>query len=324
MGAPKAPVRDKPPRTWLLHATHVQFLEGASRDWCHAWGGEDGVETLQGTTATSAEFLSAVTILPMFRDLQVVRLSHAEGASDELEETLRAYVEKPSPSTALLVEYVGDLAKRPPKLWAGLLEKVDARDCTARSARTYIQERARAEGFKVEASAIAALEEWANKDLALLPGAMELLLLYRAQEKMVQEEDVESLLGTGGTPKLWTLQDALFQRDRKAFLKTLAGLEADPEQAPLAFVGMVARQLRLLLVVHSLLAQGLSRREIAPKQLDPRLQPFQLTALLAVLPGWPETRVREAFDALYRLDLALKGDPGEPWAIVERHLLAWI
>lgn len=314
----------KTPQRWLLFASHAQFFEGRSRRWCEEWGGEEGAETLNGPTVSAGEMRSALSILPMFRDLQVVRLAHAEEAADEALEELAAWLEKPSPTTALLVECAEDLSKRPKKLWAALLEAIDAKDCGAKSARTYVSERARAEGFRVSPGAMEALEEWANKDLSLLPGAVELLFLYRAQEKAVQEEDVGSLLGAGGTPKLWTLQDAFFGRDRRAFAEALAGLESDPEAAPLAFVGMVAKQLRHLLALHGFTAQGLSRREVQPKQLDSRMQPFQLEKLWRALPDWPEPAVRRALGALYDLDLALKGDPGPPWGQVERRLLALI
>jgi len=312
------------PQSWLLYATHVQFMDAASLRWRAEWGGEDGVETLNGPTVGAGELRSSLSVLPMFRDLQVVRLTHAEEAEDEVLEELARYLAKPSPTTALLVECCEDLSsKKVRKAWAGLRDAFPAsKDCSAKSVRAYLGERARAEGFRLSPPAVEALEEWANKDLSLLPGAVELLFLYRAAEKVVEEEDVESLLGAGGTPKLWALQDAFLLGDRAAFLTALAGLERDPEQAPLAFVGMASKQMRHLLALHGLTARGLSRREIDPKQIDSKLFPFQLNGLWTAYPKWPEARVRRALGALYDLDLALKGDPGPAWGQVERRLLA--
>lgn len=310
------------PQRLLLFATHVQFLDSASRRWCGEWGGEDGVETLHGTTATAGELRSALSILPMFRDIQVVRITHAEEAADEVLEELIRWLAKPAPTTALLVECCEDLSsKRIRKVWETIKGLVDSRDCSAKSLRTFVTQRAKADGFQVEPAALEALEEWANKDLSLLPGAIDLLFLYRAAEKSVREADVESLLGTGGTPKMWALTDALLKNDREAFITTLAGLENDPEQAPLAFVGMAAKQVRHMLTLHGLMAQGLSRREIQPKQVDSKMLPFQMNNLLSALPAWPEPKVRRAIGCLYDLDLALKGDPGTAWGRVERHLL---
>jgi DNA polymerase III delta subunit len=312
------------PQRWLLYASHAQFLAGASQRWCAEWGGGDGVETLHGTTVSLGELRSALSVLPMFRDLQVVRLTHAEEAEDEVTDEVARWLAKPSPTTALLVECCEDLsAKRVSKRWANFRDTFPAsRDCSAKSVRAYVGERARAEGFRVSPPALEALEEWANRDLSLLPGAVDLLFLYRAVEKVVEEEDVESLLGAGGTPKLWTLQDALLTGDRVAFLDVLAGLERDPDQAPLAFVGMLSKQMRHLLALHGLTARGLSRREIDPKQVDSKLLPFQLGNLFGALPKWPEARVRKTLGVLYELDLAIKGDPGSPWGQVERRLLA--
>ena len=123
------------PQTWLLYATHAQFLDAASRRWRADWGGEDGVETLNGPIVGAGELRSSMSVLPMFRDLQVVRVTHAEEAEDEVLEELTRYLAKPSPTTALLVECCEDLSsKKIRKIWAGLRDAFPAsKDCSAKS-----------------------------------------------------------------------------------------------------------------------------------------------------------------------------------------------
>ncbi len=313
--------KERLPQNWMLFGTHVRFLEAARDAWIALWGGEDGAEIVHAPEVPAGALLSALNTFPMFRARQVVRLVHAEEASPETLAALSGYLANPSGSTALLIECAMDLSKRPPSCWAKIMERVKSKDCTVRSAASFIKQRATVEGFEVEPQAVAALEEWANRDFSLLPGALDLLFLYRAREKHVREEDVESMLGAGGTPKLWALQDFLLKRERSLFLKTLAEIELDPEQAPLAFVGMISKQMRFLLHLRGLMAAGARRSEINPQQLDKYLKPFQLNQLFSALSFWPEADIRAAFDRLYNLDLALKGDPGEPWALVERHLM---
>ncbi len=316
------PGKEKLPRNYLIYGSHVRFLEAARDEWIAAWGSGGGVETIHGPGVSPASLSSALNTFPMFSECQVARLVHAEEAGPEALEALSAYLDNPSATTALLIECVMDLSqKRIPAVWEGIKGKVKSKDCTVKHAAAYVRQAAALAGFNVEPGALEALEEWANGDLSLLPGALDMLFLYRAAEKRVREEDVENLLGAGGTPKMWALQDALLKKDRALFMKTLADIEADPEQAPLAFVGMVAKQMRLLLQLRGVMASGAKRSDITPGQIERNMRSFLLNKLFELLPLWPEASIRSAFENLYSLDLALKGDPGEPWALVERHLM---
>ncbi len=316
------PGKEKLPQNYLIYGSHVRFLDGAREEWTAAWNSGGGVEIIHGPDSSPASLSSALNTFPMFSERQVARLVHAEEASPEMMEALSAYLDNPSGTTALLVECVLDLsAKRIPSVWEEIKGKIRSRDCGVKNAGAFARQAAATAGFEIEPGAAGALEEWANGDLSLLPGALDLLFLYRAGEKRVREQDVENLLGAGGTPKMWTLQDALLKKDRALFVKTLAEIEADPEQAPLAFVGMVAKQMRQLLQLRGIMARGARRSEINPGQIDKNMRPFQLNKLFESLPLWPEADIRAGFENLYSLDLALKGDPGEPWGLVERHLM---
>jgi DNA polymerase III delta subunit len=216
---------------------------------------------------------------------------------------------------------VGNLEdKKLPAVWKKLKDMVQVRPCAPRGAREYISKRLRAEGFAMAPEASAALEEWACGDLGRLVSALDLLCLYRQEEKRISAQDLDALLGTGGTPKEWDLQDAFLAGRKKAFLELLEKVGQDPDSVPLMFVGMVAKQLRSLLLLHGHQAGGISRKDILPKQLGFN-HPFPAQKLLAVADKWPEARVRGALGGLFELDLAIKRDPGPPWDLVGRHLL---
>jgi DNA polymerase III delta subunit len=259
--------------------------------------------------------------LPMWTQTHLVRLKQAEGASQELLQELLQYLERPSESTALLVEYAGDLGtKGAPSAWKAVLEKIEARDCGPRGARAYVTGRARAEGYALDTDTASALEEWACGDLGKLASAMDLLALYKKDETVSRAEDLESLLGAGGAPRAWDLQDAFLKGDRRVFLQILEGVRRDADVAPLAFLGMLAKQIRAALLFQGHRARGKAAGDIGFKELG-----FQSTypaqKVVATAGRWPEQRIRRTLGALFELDLALKGDPGEPWTILERGLI---
>lgn len=310
------------PQNFLVWSSDPRFVEDTVRAWCDFWGGGEGATSLSGPEADPAAFETEVRGLPMWRERQVVRLRHAERAPANLVEALSTYLDKPSPGTALLVEYTGDLRKGTPPAWKAILGKMESRDCGPRGAATYVRARAGAEGYTVRPDAVEALEEWACGDMGKLVSALDLLFLYRASERIVSVEDMESLLGAGGTPKMWDLQDAFLRGDRRGFLVLLEGIERERDASALAFLGMLARQVRALLLYCGLRKRGRQPSEITYKELGLG-HPFQAQKLMDVAGKWPDARLRSALGALYGLDLALKSKhkDAEEWAILEQGLL---
>jgi len=309
------------PQNLLIWAGDSRFLEDEAKRWMTRWGGTDGAVNLSAEGLDPGALAMELNTLPMWSERQVVRLRQAESASEGLLKALERYLENPAPSAALLVEYVGNLDdKRLPAAWKRLSGKVQVKSCAPRGGREYISKRLRAEGFTISADASSALDEWACGDMGRLVSALDLLCLYRLDEKRISVEDLDALLGTGGTPKEWDLQDAFLKGDTRTFLGLLDKIAMDPESVPLMFVGMLSKQLRSLMLLHGHEARGASRKDLSPKELGFN-HPFPAQKLMGVAGKWPEPRVRKTLGALFDLDLALKGDPGPPWVLVARHLL---
>lgn len=307
------------PRNVVLWAGDARMTEREAEAWCRAWGGEDGVLSLSAPDTTAADLLRELRSVPMFREIQPVRLRHAEGAGADLLAALDAYFDRPSPSAALLVEVAADLS-RPTGVWKSLLGKVPARDLRVRSVRSYAESRARTEGFRLTAEALEGLEEWSQGEVSLAARALDLLFLYKVDEKVVDGPDLPALLGAGGTPRQWDAVDAFVRGDVKTLAATLAAIRRDPDAVPLAFLGMVAKQVRSLLHLRSAKAAGRNPRDVEPKELG-FSHPTPVRRLAENLERWPEERIRRALGVLYDLDLSLKGGVRDAWGHVERHLL---
>jgi DNA polymerase III delta subunit len=309
------------PQNLLLWAPDFQFLEGASRSWCAQWSEEGGGETvLLAPGLAPGTFLGEVNSLPLWSSRRAVVLRHAQEASDSLLNELSKYLDRPSPTTALLVEYQGDLGDRKlPAAWKEVSGKVPTRDCSPRNLRGFVQHRLRREDFTISPVALEGLMEWAAGDPSLLASALDLLILYKFQEKRILPEDLAGLLGAGGTPSLWDLQDAFLRGDKGAFAALCEGVRRDADAAPLLFVGMLAKQLRALLLLFAHEARGKRRSEVTFKEVGLG-GAFPLKKLLDVSGRWDEGRARRALGALCDADLALKGEKGAPWDILQRAL----
>jgi DNA polymerase III delta subunit len=307
------------PKNWLLWATDGRYLEAPSVEWGLLWGGEDGVTDISAADAGASMFTNEVRSLPMWRDVQVVRLRHADQSSPEMVQAIAAYLDSPSEKTALLIEFVGNLG-RPSAAWKNILGRIKSRGCTPRSARDLIREKADGAGFTIKPEAVSALEDWASGDFGKLASAIDLLFVYKAEEGVIAAEDLERLLGAGGAPRQWDVQDAFLKKDKRTFVHLVHLIQRDGDAVPLAVLGMMAKQFRALLLFYSHRARGVPVQGITAKMLGLNYD-WQARKLKDTAGRWPESRVRETIGRFYDLDLALKGAPGEPWAILERHLL---
>jgi DNA polymerase III delta subunit len=332
-----SPPKNDLPQTWLLFGEDPRFFEDAAKRWTDRWAGELGAISLPAPGLTVQAFNTEVNSLPFLKERQVVRITHLEEASPDLVEEVASYLQNPSPTTALLLEYLGSPPKtgakkgpsRAESSWARLFASVPAEGCQPTSARAYAAKRLRDEGFQAEPAVFEALDEWSCREVAKVASALDLLLLYRAEERALKEGDVAALLGAGGSPPRRDLQDAFVARDARKFSALLVEVERDPEVlkdgqgTALAFLGMLAKQVRALLVARGVTDSG-QGREAAAQALagDPlKLHSFVAGKILNALPKWPEGEIREALGALYRLDLAIKGmESGPPWSMVERHV----
>jgi DNA polymerase III delta subunit len=332
-----APPKNDLPQTWILCGDDPRFFEEHAKRWADRWGGGDGALSLPAPGLAPSAFHTEVNSMPFLKERQVVRLKHLEGATVDLLEAVATYGKNPSPTTALLVEFLGSRPKagkkaptRQEQALESLFGAVPALECRPPSVKAYAERRLREAGLAPEPGALDALEEWAVKDVAKVASALDLLLLYRAGETVLQEEDVATLLGAGGTPQRWALSDAFVSRDAHRFRTLLPEVERDPEvqrEGPgtaIAFVGMVAKQVRALLVARGITDSG-EGREAVVKALagEPlKMLPYPSDKVLNALPRWSEERIRQALGTLFRLDLALKGgaEPAPAWTLVERYL----
>lgn len=334
---------DDHPQTWLLYGPDPRFFEEPAGAWTRRWGGEEGAVSFPAPGLTPAAFHTEVNSLPFLKERQVLRLTHLEGASKDLLDAVAAYCANPCPTTALLLEYqgsppsadkrgrrgTGEEASGPPAILV-LFAAVPHRGCQPPAVRGYVTQRLREAGFRANPGALDAIEEWAARDVSRAAAALDLLLLYRAGEGILCEEDVAALLGAGGSPTRWQLSDAFMARDGRKFRLLLRQVESDPEiqregsGGAIAFAGMIAKQVRALLISRGAIDSGASSQEaVALLGRDPlKMKDYAAAKVLGALPKWPEAEIRGVLETLFRLDLALKGgaEPGPPWTLVERYL----
>jgi len=307
---------EKKARNLLLWAPDRRYFEEEAGKWCASWG--DAPVSFNGVDADPAALLDELRSVPMWSDVKAVRLTNAQAAGAQLLSALNGYLNSPSSRSALLVEYEGTLDYRAPAAWKELQGRMECRRCAPRSVEDVILNIAGRHNLSVTPEGVSAIREWSGGDLSMVASAMDLLTLYKAGEEEIEAGDVAKLLGAGGTPEVWDLLAALMKGRRKALGSLLHAIEEDGSTEPLSIVGLLAWQVRQLLLVLGCRAAGIGDAAMVSEKKYAEIKSRgQLSKARGYLSLWKEGDLRRALSIIYDLDLSLKGDPSEPWELLE-------
>jgi DNA polymerase-3 subunit delta len=247
------------------------------------------IDRLYGAEARVDALIDTAQTLPMMAPRRLVIVLEAEKllmprregkAADEEQARLEAFIESP-PDHATVVFVCGplDMRRRVPKLLAKQAQVVDCGTIESTAdADLWVKTRAARDKVNLEPAAVRALVERAGLDLVRLRSGLERVALYAMGQPTVTVDDVRQVVPAG--PQI----------------------EEDFGIANAIRTGDAPEALRQL-----------------SASLDGGAVPFVLLGQLRwVAEKMPSTRVREAIDAVFRTDLALKSSGGEPRILLER------
>jgi len=247
------------------------------------------VERLYGGDMKMDDLLQASELLPMMAPRRIVIILEAEKllspkrdtkANDAEQERLEAFIRTPPPhATVIFVCGAVDRRRRAVKL---LLERASIVDCgtieDAADAERWIKVRAAREGVNLDPGAVRVLVDRGGNDLVRLRSGLERVILYAHGQPAITADDVKQVIAPA--------PDA-------------------PEDFGIANAvrdGDAAAALRQLSAA-----------------LDTGAVPFFLMGQLRLAAEQaPSARVRDAIEAVFRTDLALKSSGGDPRILLER------
>ncbi len=247
------------------------------------------VERLYGGEMAVDDLLQAAGTLPMMAPRRIVIILEAERllipkresrAADEEVERLEAFIKAP-PSHATVVFVCGqvDRRRRTVKL---LLDRAGVVDCgtieDAADAERWIKVRAAREGASLDPGAVRVLVERGGNDLVRLRSGLERVMLFALGQPTITGDDVRQVMAPAPDTQL-DFGIANAIRDGDA-------------------------------------AAALSQLSAA---LDAGAVPFFLMGQLRLAAERaPAARTRDAIEAVFRTDLALKSSGGDPRILLER------
>ncbi|MDD5558877.1 DNA polymerase III subunit delta [Candidatus Methylomirabilis sp.] len=260
--------------------------------------GEPGMPSILGSART----------LPFLASRRVVLIRGVEDLSKEQQEDLLAYLNDPSPTSCLVL--TGKRLDLRTRLAAaiqkkGILLRFDRLE--ADSVKESLMATAKEQGIRLQPEAISLLMALVGDDFRQLIYNVEKAALFVGERKEISAKDIEALVGETRVRSIFQLTDAVSGRDLDLALRCLTSLLGSGEE-PLAVLGMLARQIRLLIQAKALQEQATPvSRMTHVLGLPPRV----VAALAEHSASRSWQQLTGAIQSLSRADLAIKTGKAE-------------
>lgn len=226
------------------------------------------VQRFDGETLDFKAFQEACTTLPFLSKRRIVILDNARAAikTTRHEDALFDLFSMLPPSTALvLTESMAlDEKKSPLIKWAqSNVDSSFVRLCSTPKGSQFISwltKHCQAMGGSIEHQAAHLLAELVAHDSRLADRELEKLLDYVNKERPIKVEDVEQLTPFHGQSNVFSMVDAVGQRDGKQAFTCLRRLLED--HPPRYAFNMIVRQFRLMVMAREALDNSMNPRKI--------------------------------------------------------------
>jgi DNA polymerase-3 subunit delta len=290
---------------WLLERA-VATLRAAALGSAPSGFNDD---LFQGQGLSAQRVVSAARTLPMLAARRFVLVRNLDAAAPAELDVLAEYLRAPSPDSCVVL--VG--------------EKLDGRAKLVklgRETRLYempriAQRDAELRGHALSEEGAQALADALGADLAALDDALERLSLFVGAGQPIGAREVESCVAHLRTESVWSLVDAVGERNAQKALGAAASLLGDREP-PLRILALIARQLRILAKLRTELAGGLKPQEATQRAGAP---PFKARELSAMARRFDDLQLARAFRVIAETDVALKGSKVSGARVLERAVL---
>jgi DNA polymerase-3 subunit delta len=313
----------EPPPVLLVEGSEVRLAQRLVSGLRHLHA-EEGLEELcflrlDGAETTPARVVEECQGIPMLAPHKVVVVDGiAEWRAEEIEEDLLPYVAEPNPTTILVLICTKlDARTRAAKGLRGHALHLTCEPADERQAEQWCRDVARQQGVRLGDAVPRLLVKALGTDLTLLESEVAKLALQVAPGEVVEADVAEELVVGQQLPPIWDFIGQVARRERSAALHTLHHFLAEG-QHPLGLLGLIARQVRLLIQAKEGLADNLPRAAIA-RELG--LFPRHAEAALRQAAAFSLVELRAAYHHMLQADLDMKGRGLTPRLAIEELMI---
>jgi DNA polymerase-3 subunit delta len=272
-----------------------------------------------GETTTPADIIDAASSLPFLSSNRLIIVRRTENIPVSALDSLVPYIENPVESTCLIfLSSKTDFRKEFYKKIRSAGGSVHFKPLYDRQVLPWIKRFAAELGLNITEQGCAYLQAIVGNRLRDLYTEMEKLYL-RHGAQMVGEMEIRELAIHSRIYTIFELMDEISLRQHEKSLLVLNRyLEEEGKEAVFGIIGMLNRQVRLIIQAKSIVDKGGRSPEVAKKL---KIQPFLVNKVLQQAQSWRMDDLEHALHLLYRADRHLKSG-SQPRLILENLLLS--
>jgi DNA polymerase-3 subunit delta len=195
-----------------------------------------------GLDVSALDVVDLARRFPMMADYQVVIVKEAQNITNF--EPLLTYIENPSRSTLLVINYKHRKLDKRKTLYKRLSKSKEV--TLFESAKVYdnkipawISERVKLLGFTITPKAEMMLAEFLGADLSRIANELNKLVINLTPGEQITENLVEQNIGISKDFNVFELQNALGRKDLYQALRIVQYFEANPKQNPIQMVNVL-------------------------------------------------------------------------------------
>ena len=250
-----------------------------------------------------SRIVDAARTVPVLSPWRFILVKEADRFSPHDVHQLLAYIERPSPSTCLVLW--GDTSG-PWKHYFHRIREVGAviqvRPFFAGKLIGWIKREAQAHGKRMTREAAEYLKDMVGNRLRELHNEIEKAVAHVGEKPVIELRDVEEVVSEVKTRTIFELTDAIGMRNGLEALRILRKM-LQAGEPHLKILSMIARQFRLIWRAKCLVSAGVTKEEVR-KRL--KIHHFYLESLLEQSASFTEENLRQGFHRFVQADLAMK------------------
>lgn len=280
-----------------------------------------GLRTFSAKEASPADILDATRTVPFLSANILVIIRDAEKLKKEIQDAIVEYLESPSATTVLVL--AGTKIDGRSKCMQSILKVgavVECKPLYANKIPSWINMETKRKDKQMSQQAASFLADMVGNDLGQLIQAIERLVLYVGDKKLIDLSDVEESIAETHQRTIFELADAVGGRKLEKAISLLHNI-LENGMAPVLALNMLARHFRILSKAKEITGRMDDKAQIA-KYLG--VHPFYAGNYMSQSRNFSGGELRLAFRKLHNCDRSLKSSRIPKERVLEKALFSII